>query len=153
MKPRKMVLIADDEDFIRKLSSKILTREGFITLLAENGEKAIEIYKQQGTNIELVILDIRMPGLSGIDVLKYIASHNPEARVVFCSGYGEEDLPANHGDCFIQKPFSIDIFKESVRRVLTMSIEEIKKSNERILNFNFPKEVLEGHFSEENMPF
>jgi DNA-binding NtrC family response regulator len=140
MPGKSKILIADDEDYIRKLSTRILTLEGYEILQADNGEKAIEIYKDNKENIELVVLDIRMPGRSGVDVLHQLISINPHVRAILCSGYGEYELTPDSGYFFIQKPFSVNSLLEAVYKVLNTSKEEIAKNNEKAKNFIFLEE-------------
>jgi len=62
---QKTILVVDDEPTIRLLFSRILTKSNYNVLTAENGYKAVEIYKEENNNIDLVILDMAMPGISG----------------------------------------------------------------------------------------
>lgn len=129
------ILIADDEKYIRKLATRILSIEGYKTILAENGGQAINLFNQNRDKIDLAILDIRMPDMTGIDVYRKINSEKPGLRVIFCSGYGNDDVPSECGDFFIQKPFSLNTFMETVRRVLNKSDEEVLRNNAMIIQF------------------
>lgn len=131
----KKILIADDEHFIRKLGTRILNGEGYDIIQAENGSQAVGLYQKDSSNVVLVILDITMPDMSGVEVYRKLYQMNPHVRVIMCSGYGEDDVPTESTVFFIQKPFSIDLFIKSVEKVLEMNEEEIRKNNERVLNY------------------
>lgn len=130
------VLIADDESFIRKLTSRILIGEGFNILQGENGQQAMEIFDSHKDEISLAILDIRMPDMSGVDVFSHLFSQKPHVRVILCSGYGTDDVPPESADYFIQKPFAIKDFINTVQRVLSKSDEEVVENNKRVLKFS-----------------
>lgn len=128
------ILVADDEEFIRKLSSRILSLKGFQTIQAENGDRALELYNEHKNSIALVVLDIKMPGRSGIEVYRNLIALNPHVRVILCSGYGEYELPPDSGCYFVQKPFSVNSLQDTVQKVLNISTEEIEKNNEKVKN-------------------
>lgn len=104
------ILIVDDEANIRKSLADILQDEGFKTVLAENGEKGIE--KLRTESIDLVLLDIWMPGLDGIDTLRRIREEFPEQMVIMMSGHGtiETAVKATRLGAFdfIEKPLSLE---------------------------------------------
>lgn len=141
------ILIADDEHFIRKLTSRILTTEGHRVIQAENGRDAIELYDLHIDEVRMAVLDIRMPDITGIEVYRHMFSKNPEIRVILCSGYGDDDVPSDCKEFFIQKPFSLQDFVETVRRVLAAGSEEIIRHNRKLLEYGRScdeKHVLSG---------
>ena len=117
----KSVLICDDAAFMRMMIRDILTKNGFVVAgEAENGVRAIEKYKE--TNPDLVLMDITMPEMDGIQALKEIGKENGDAKVVMCSAMGQqamviESIQAGARD-FIVKPFQADRVIEAVRKVL-----------------------------------
>ena len=117
----KSVLICDDAAFMRMMIRDILTKNGFVVAgEAENGVRAIEKYKE--TNPDLVLMDITMPEMDGIQALKEIRKENGDAKVVMCSAMGQqamviESIQAGARD-FIVKPFQADRVIEAVRKVL-----------------------------------
>lgn len=127
------ILIADDEHFIRKLTSRILTTEGYHVIQAENGREAVRLYDEHSDEIKMAVLDIRMPDMTGIEVYRHMNSLNPSIRVILCSGYGDDDVPSDCKDYFIQKPFSLQDFVDTVRRVLQAGDEEIAEHNKKLL--------------------
>lgn len=115
------VLIVDDASFMRMMIKDILSKNGFeVVGEAENGLKAIEKYKE--TKPDLVIMDITMPELDGIQAVKEIKKIDPNSKIVMCSAMGQqamviEAIQAGAKD-FIVKPFQADRVIEAVRKVL-----------------------------------
>ena len=105
----KTVLIVDDEQDFLDMAADTLRMEGFRTLSADNGRRALEIFRQHKHEIDLVLLDIIMPEMNGGEVFHEIRKISAGARVVICSGYSAEtqinDLMSQGADAFIQKPF------------------------------------------------
>ncbi|MCP4908100.1 MAG: response regulator [bacterium] len=106
----RRVLIVDDEEAIRKILTKRLTNVGFEVDTASNGEEALGIVAGIGPALDLVILDITMPGLSGIETWTQIREIQPELPIIMSSGHPEEALERLDGwddvrDGFIQKPY------------------------------------------------
>ena len=86
------ILLVDDEAIIRNLGRTILQRYGYRVLLAEDGLEALQVYRQHGEPIDLVILDLVMPRLSGHDTLRQLQQLDPDVRVLFSSGYSAEQV-------------------------------------------------------------
>lgn len=117
----KTILLVDDAAVMRMMLKKILTENGYdVVGEAENGLKAIEKYKE--LNPSLVIMDITMPEMNGIDATKGIKEANPGALVIMCSAMGQqsmviEAIQAGARD-FIVKPFQHDRVLEAVQKVI-----------------------------------
>ncbi len=116
------VLLVDDDDALRDIGTHVLGRKGYQVLTAMNGEEALEIYGSQTSAIDLVILDISMPGMGGHKCLQEILKINPEAKVVVASGYSsqgqlKETLTAG-ATAYIAKPFQMADMLSTVRQVL-----------------------------------
>ncbi len=115
------ILIVDDAAFMRMMIRDVLTKNGFeIVGEAENGQKAIEKYKE--LTPELVIMDITMPEVDGIQAVKEIKKMDSNAKVIMCSAMGQqamviEAIQAGAKD-FIVKPFQADRVVEAVKKVL-----------------------------------
>ncbi len=114
------VLLVDDNPLIRDVGRLILESYGYRVLLAEDGARALEVYRQEAKRIDLVILDLTMPQLSGRDVLQGLIQINPEVRVLFASGYSP-DLGSGPGmervQGFIHKPYREQDLAKTVRAV------------------------------------
>jgi two-component system cell cycle sensor histidine kinase/response regulator CckA len=118
MDPSGTILLVDDETPVLESGREMLSYFGFTILTAENGESAIEIFRREKNRICLVILDMNMPGMDGLQCLRQMIALNPNVKVVVASGYAssrdvEEMLRA--GACeFIAKPFR---FRDMIHRI------------------------------------
>ncbi len=114
----KQILIIDDEANIRKSLADILQDEGFTVLVAENGEQGLD--KLRAESIDLVLLDIWMPGCDGIDTLRQIREEFPEQIVIMMSGHGtiETAVKATRLGAFdfIEKPLSLEKVLHSIEQ-------------------------------------
>ena len=117
----KNILICDDAAFMRMMIKDILTKNGYnVVGEAENGAKAIEKYQE--VKPDLVLMDITMPEMDGIQALKAIKAADPTAAVIMCSAMGQqamviESIQSGAKD-FIVKPFQQDRVLEAVRKVV-----------------------------------
>ena len=115
------ILIVDDAAFMRMMIKDILTKNGYnVAGEAENGLKAVEKYNE--TKPDLVMMDITMPEMDGIQALKKIKEADPNATVIMCSAMGQqamvnESIQAGAKD-FIVKPFQADRVLEAVKKVV-----------------------------------
>lgn len=116
------VLLVDDEEMILDVGVQMLERIGYDAITASGGRKAIEIYENQGDRIDLVILDLIMPDISGGDTFDAIRAANPEAKILLSSGYsldGQAGDIMNRGcDGFIQKPFDLKKLARKIDGIL-----------------------------------
>ncbi len=124
LKGYETILIVDDEDMVINVSREILDALGYRVIVARTGQEAIEIYKARQEEIDLVILDMIMPGMGGgeaFDVLKII---NPQIKVILSSGYSVNGRPAKMLEkgcqAFIQKPYGMGDLSQKIRQVLDM---------------------------------
>mgnify|MGYP000785877942 FL=1 len=117
----KNILIVDDAAFMRMMIKDILTKNGYtVAGEAENGAKAVEKYTE--LKPDLVLMDITMPEMDGIQALKKIRELDPKASVIMCSAMGQqamviESIQSGAKD-FIVKPFQADRVLEAVRKVV-----------------------------------
>jgi DNA-binding NtrC family response regulator len=116
------ILLVDDEDPIRNLGEQIFTKHGYTVLKAPGGESALKIYEEKKDGIDLIILDLIMPGMGGKKCLEGLLQINPDVKVVVASGYSPEGTVesfleggAKH---FISKPFNMKEMIQVVREVL-----------------------------------
>ncbi|MBY0522186.1 MAG: response regulator [Gemmataceae bacterium] len=114
------ILLADDEPMVRDLGSEILKRSGYQVLAVEDGMQAVEVYQREGHRIDLVILDLTMPRLSGHDAFRQLLRIDPEVRVLFSSGYFADHVSAEHAHIlgFIGKPYGREKLAQTVRSAL-----------------------------------
>lgn len=117
----KRILISDDAAFMRMMLKDILTKNGYeVVGEAENGLRAVDKYKELSP--DLVLMDITMPEMNGIDAVKAIKQLDPSAKVIMCSAMGQqamvvESIQAGAKD-FIVKPFQADRIVEALKKVL-----------------------------------
>jgi PAS domain S-box-containing protein len=115
------VLLVDDEDMIRNIGSAILKRYGYHVLLAQDGQHALEVYRAERKQIDLVVLDLMMPRLSGRDAFRQMLQLDPGVRVIFSSGYTGEHLTEadrQRAFGFVNKPYRPEELARSVRAAL-----------------------------------
>jgi len=114
------ILLVDDEQSVRAIVLKILRRAGYNVLEAENGDSALRIAEAHTERIDLLVTDMFMPGLRGPEVAARLAQTRPGLRVLFMSGYADQDartgVPA--GANFLNKPFSGADLAKTVEAVL-----------------------------------
>jgi CheY-like chemotaxis protein len=116
------VLVVDDEEAVTDIAAQILQNYGYTVEVARDGTGALNIMREQGRAIALVILDIEMPGLSGMETWRRICELSPGTRVMFCSGTApsaelRSQLQAR-GGLFLAKPFTASRLLDVVRQVL-----------------------------------
>lgn len=116
------ILLVDDEETLLDIGQQTLNRFGYTTLTAENGEKAIECYKANKNQIDLVILDLSMPGMGGYQCFKKLITRYPNIKVIIASGYSAgkqvRKLLEKGARAFIGKPYQITEIPKTVREVL-----------------------------------
>ncbi len=114
------ILVIDDEELIREAAKSILALEGIQAIGAANGADGIVAYQKQASEIDLVLLDLSMPGLSGQETLCELRKIDPEVRVILSSGYSEvdvvQDFTGEKMTGFLQKPYSASALIEMVKQ-------------------------------------
>ena len=118
----KMILVLDDEAEVRKLVAAVLTRNGYKVVTADNGDNAIKAYKKSKHPVDLLLLDVVSPGLSGPMVADRIAESQPGMRVLFMSGYDHTNVVQRYvvekGYALLTKPFTPEQLAKKVREVM-----------------------------------
>jgi len=116
------VLLVDDEDVILKVGSQILQELGYTVMTASSGKEALEIYSANRDKIDIVVLDMIMPGMGGGETYDSIKALKLDVKVLLSSGYsimGEASAILDRGcQGFIQKPFTVKSFSEKLREIL-----------------------------------
>lgn len=123
------VLIVDDQYGIRILLKEVLQKEGYETFLAANGMQAVEIVSEQKP--DLVLLDMKIPGMDGIEILRKMKEVDPEIRVLIMTAYGELDMlkeATNLGALtHFSKPFDINKVRNLVKEYIAGPTSKIKQ--------------------------
>ena len=122
MRGTETILLVDDEEMIIEVEKEMLETLGYKVLLARSGEEAVTSYRKNRGRIDMVILDMIMPGMGGGEVYDILKKINPEIKVLLSSGYslsgqGEEILERGCDD-FIQKPFNTEQLSRRARELL-----------------------------------
>ncbi|AYC28809.1 response regulator [Paenisporosarcina cavernae] len=116
----KKLLIVDDQQGIRLLLNEVFKREGYETFLASNGQEAFQIASEQ--KIDGVLLDMKIPGMDGIQILKRLVQQSPDLPVLMMTAYGELDLiqeALSIGAAkYFTKPFDIYEVRDAVNELV-----------------------------------
>ena len=116
------VLLAEDNELIRKYTKRILEDSGYNVIIAEDGEMAIELFKANRDGIDLLVFDVVMPKKNGWDVYKEIGGVNKKIPVIFFSGYDQNLLPSDLAETipmlYVQKPFKYYTMINAVHELL-----------------------------------
>ena len=114
----EVVLFIEDEEMVRQTLSKALEHHGYTVLLAETGTQGLEIFMARQAEIDLVILDLSLPGMSGYEVLRGLRVAAPQVKVIIATGYALESDQLEGARAILYKPFLIDELTQLVRAVL-----------------------------------
>jgi CheY-like chemotaxis protein len=116
------VLLVDDEDYVRDVGRQILERLGYTVVTAAEGDGAVRRYEKDPGRFDLVILDLKMPGLDGGAVFDRLRQIDPQVKVILSSGYSitGQAMEIIRRGCngFIQKPFSMNRLSQKIRELL-----------------------------------
>lgn len=119
----ELVLVADDEEHVRSVTTAILEAAGYKTIGARDGAEAVALYKTNA-DVALVVMDLTMPNLNGLDAFRAILKHDARARVVLMSGHVEQQvsqsLPGHDVAGFLQKPFTSEALIEKVASLIAL---------------------------------
>ena len=120
MTASRKVLVVDDDPAVRKSIDRVLTSKGYAVITAENGEEALRKLNEE--KYDLVYTDIRMPGMSGLDVAEQVKARKPWTPVVIITGYGTDAAEARAKaagvSSFVHKPLSPSMIEDSARDAL-----------------------------------
>jgi nitrogen-specific signal transduction histidine kinase/CheY-like chemotaxis protein len=116
------ILVVDDDESIARFGRRILEKHGYTVHSAVDGESALELYRKEGQQIDLIVLDLIMPGMGGRKCLEQLLEMNPDVKVIIASGLSDT-APVNEvqkagARSFVGKPFEIRQMLEVVREVL-----------------------------------
>jgi signal transduction histidine kinase len=145
------ILLVDDEEGIRKVLSISLSDIGYEVFTAENGEAALQVFKKESPLI--VLTDIKMPGMNGIELLKKVKHENPDTEVIMITGHGDMDLAIeslkHKATDFVTKPINDDILQIALKKardniIIREKMREYTTSLEKLLH---EKSVLQDRLS------
>ena len=145
------ILLVDDEKDIREILCLSLVDMGYTVFEAENGVAALRIFKE--VRAPIVLTDIKMPNMDGIELLQKIKHENPEAEVVMITGHGDMDLAIRslkyEATDFITKPINVDALEISLQRVQDkiLTRKKLKEYTENLEKLIREKTELQDHLS------
>jgi CheY-like chemotaxis protein len=130
LQPRKgtsaTILVVEDADDLREITSLILTKNGYQVITAANGPAALEVVKNQAGKIDLLLTDVVMPFMQGPELVDRIAASHPEMRVLYMSGYAQPMLgdsgTLEEGVLLIEKPFTEPVLLDRVEQALNAEL-------------------------------
>ena len=117
------ILIVDDEEVVRRVAATLLAKLGYKVMIARDGREGLEVYEENRERIDLVLMDLTMPNLSGKDAFRILRERFGPVPVVICSGY-LLDLKEFASECgsepsgFIQKPYKLETMAKTIREIL-----------------------------------
>lgn len=116
-------LLADDEDSVRNVTQLMLETIGFDVIPASNGAEALELFQKHNNDFRLILLDLTMPELDGVEVLQELRKLVPDVKVIMMSGFNKENTLGRFSDQglagFIQKPFRLEDLRSKIKEVLS----------------------------------
>ncbi len=131
------ILVVDDDETIRTTMKAILEDEGYLVDLAATGKEAIQ--KTQETSYNVALLDIRLPDIEGIELLKLMKDGVPRTRKIMVTGYPSMQNAINalnkNADAYLLKPVDVEKLLITVKEQLKNQRDELKFSEERVAEF------------------
>jgi two-component system cell cycle sensor histidine kinase/response regulator CckA len=116
------VLLVEDEDAVRIVAARVLRNQGYTVIPARNGTEALGVVEEHGPSLDLILTDVVMPDMSGLELAGQLRARWPELQLIYMSGYAEGDKLDSRfevaGGFFLQKPFSAEDLVLRVREVL-----------------------------------
>jgi len=121
------ILLVEDDGTLRVMGEALLEAIGFNTLTAQNGLEALEIYRERGCEIDLILLDLVMPKLGGIETYQELRKISPTVPIIICSGYGVDSVAYFiNNDLhtgFVHKPYKPEVLRDVMMRMMTVKGE------------------------------
>ena len=151
MKMKKKILLVDDEKDIRDVLYFPLTDMGYEIFMAEDGNEALRVYRE--VQPPIVLTDIKMPGMDGIELLQQIKRENPETEVVMITGHGDMDLAIKslkyEATDFITKPINVNALEIALQRVCEriLTRQQLREYTENLERLIREKTELQDHLS------
>jgi len=119
---RETILVVDDEEIITEVTAGMLAQLGYRVMTAGSGKEALELYERHRDEIDLVVMDMIMPGMSGGETIERLLALNPEVPVILSSGYSlngmAKEVLAKGARAFLQKPFRMDALSRKIQEIL-----------------------------------
>ncbi|MBA3009630.1 MAG: response regulator [Proteobacteria bacterium] len=117
----KTILIVEDEEMVRDIAVKALASFGYKTLIAEDGEKAVQLFANAYKSIDAVLLDIIMPKMSGTETFRQMLEIDPQVRVLIATGHitnQDQKKIFTKAKAYLEKPYQIMELKKAIESIL-----------------------------------
>ena len=122
---RGSILLVEDEAFVREVTAEILAAAGYQVLTARSAVEGIREFRQHRGEVELLVVDVVLPGKNGRDMAIELMKEDPKLKTVFISGYPENLADRNrdflHNTIYLPKPFSLGSLMQKIRDVIVAS--------------------------------
>jgi len=124
-------MVVDDEELVRQMTRRMLERDGYAVITAADGPSALRQFEENGDTVDLVLLDMSMPGMTGDQVLSRLREMDPRVPVVISSGYSfaasVEDLVGTPGgaNAFLSKPYTLQELSQTVASTLSSADRQL----------------------------
>jgi PAS domain S-box-containing protein len=131
---RETILVVDDEDMIRRIAAMTLKSRGYTVFEAADGQEALDVYAREEGRIDLILLDLTMPVLSGHETFRQLLQINPRVKVVFASGYAEEQLTEQDKEQmtgFLKKPYRPNDLTAAIQEALQRHAPDLARPRSR----------------------
>lgn len=129
-RPQLKALAIDDDGEALLFVRQQLEAMGMDVMTATNGREGVQVYMEHLGRIDLIVLDMVMPGMSGVETFRYIRKLNPDAKILVLSGYNHEDdvnrMVTEGGWAFLMKPFASDVFNQKINDLI--ALKDIRES-------------------------
>jgi two-component system OmpR family response regulator len=129
------VLVIDDEQGIRALLDTLLRRKGYDVIVAESGQKGLECFRRERPDV--LVLDLKMPGMDGLTVLQQVHSLDPRMPVIILTGAGtaetEQRVRALGVTEYVEKEFSLHLLGDALKRVLALPRQPVPQAPSPLL--------------------
>jgi DNA-binding NtrC family response regulator len=122
------VLLVDDDASVRNFIRTYLQSSGFRTVTAASGDEAMEVLTRDRDSIGLVLTDLRMPNISGVELARWVRQNNPAMPIIFMSGYWDQSVEEFTDVSFLQKPLNLNHLTAAVAEVLEKPVRLCRQS-------------------------
>ena len=121
------IILVEDETLVREITARVLGRAGYTVLEAQDGEEALQMVRRHAGHIDLVITDVVMARLGGLELARRVAGEQPGLPILLMSGYNSEEIPADDPTIsFLQKPFTPNALLQTVSALLANAGRPVK---------------------------
>jgi len=115
----KTILVVDDEEIVRRTTTTVLERRGYRVLLAENGQQAVDVFRDRSAEVSLILLDLTMPVMGGEEAARYLHAIRHDVPILVSSGYNENDVARRFSGSrvtgYVRKPYTAAVLLERIK--------------------------------------